>query len=229
MCQEIHFCSVTTSKTSFTTLGHLTLGLKSRDIKSSQLGTKMTPMTRFVRSYSDMIRIGSQKLQLSQMQMRCHSIPKLPSWGFPLTMRCLSELIWLKMSTQTILLYLWKRFKNLPSKRESKYSWAWTPLRSSCMMKIPRPRLPCRSWPNPGLRPHKIRWPRLTERRCHGGSQRWRTGSNSSLTLQSSLSKIGRTTLTKTYLSLRTSKKTLAILVVNNPMHRGTRYKDLPP
>ena len=157
MCQETHFCSVTTSKTSFTTLGHLIVGVNYQDTKSPQEGTKMTPMTRFARSYSEMIHIGSQKLQLSQGKMKCPLMPSLPSWGTHHLMRCLRKLTWLKMSTQKILWFQLKRFKNLGDKRESRFKWAWTPLRSRCMMKIPRPRQPCRSWPRPWRRPRKIK------------------------------------------------------------------------
>jgi hypothetical protein len=157
MCQETHFCSVTTLKTSFTTLGHLIVGVKSQDTKSPQEGTKMTRMTRSARSYSEMIHIGIQKLQLSQGKMKCPLTPSLHSWGTHHLMRRLRELTWLKMTTQKILWFQLKRFKSLGDKRESRFKWAWTPLRSSCTTKIPRPRQPCRSWPIPGRRPHKTK------------------------------------------------------------------------
>ncbi len=186
MCQETLFCSGTISKTSYTTLGHLIVDVKYQDTKVFQEGTKRTTMTRSERSYSEMIRIGSQKPPLRHRIIKCPSTPSLPSWVIPHLMRCHRELTWVKMSTQTILLYQWNRFKDLANKRESKFRWVWTPLRSKFMMKTLRLRQPCRSWPSPGLRPHKINWPKLTVRRSHGGSQRWRTGSLSRLTQQSS-------------------------------------------
>ena len=156
MSQEIHFCSVTTSKTSVTTLEHLIPGVKFQDTKILQQGTKMRPMIRSARFYREMIRIGSQKLQLTQGGMRYPSTTRLLSWDTPLSMKCHRESTWLKtLSSQMILLYQLKSLRNLGDIRESKFRWVWTPLRSRYMTKIPWPRRMFRSWPSPGRRPHR--------------------------------------------------------------------------